>query len=161
MIAMALEVLTEHGLEGAGSAVQTLIHEAMQLERSAFLEAGPHERTEDRRGYGGGVRDFAVLMAVGVGVDGKRSILDVSAALSEAEVHWQTFLEELRARGLCGMRMITSDDHSGSPWLSSATARRFPTWLRGSRTTSLTGCPSSSSRQRTASDYVRATRSNT
>jgi len=46
-------------------------------------------------------------------VDGKRSILGVSAALSEAEVHWRTFLEELRARGLCGMRMITSDDHSG------------------------------------------------
>ncbi len=56
MIAIALELLTENGLEEVGSVVQILINEAMQLERSAFLEAGPHERTEDRRGYGGGFR---------------------------------------------------------------------------------------------------------
>ena len=55
-IAMALELLTEHGLEGVGCAVEILINEAMQLERSAFLEAGPHERTEDRRGYANGFR---------------------------------------------------------------------------------------------------------
>lgn len=230
-IAMALELLTERGLEGVAPAVEILINQAMELERSAFLQAAPHERTEERRGYangfrekhmktrlgelelriprvrdlpdgvegfypkalergerseralklavaqmyvegvstrkvteitrelcgldisssqvsraaklldeeieewrnrelgecrylildaryekvrhGGSVRDCAVLMAEGVGVDGKRSILGVSAALSEAEVHWRSFLESLRARGLHGMRMITSDDHSG------------------------------------------------
>ena len=41
MIAIALELLTENGLEEVGSVVQILINEAMQLERSAFLEAGP------------------------------------------------------------------------------------------------------------------------
>ena len=37
----------------------------------------------------------------------------LSAVLSEAEVHWRAFLEDLRSRGLCGMRMISSDDHRG------------------------------------------------
>ena len=52
-------------------------------------------------------------MAVGVNVEGKRSVLGVSAVLSEAEVHWRAFLGDLRERGLFGMRMITSDHHSG------------------------------------------------
>ena len=41
---------------------------------------------------GGRLLDCAVLIALGIGLDGKRSILGVSVALSEAEVHWRTFL---------------------------------------------------------------------
>ena len=55
-IAMALELLTEHGLEGVAPAVEILINQAMELERSAFLEAAPHERTDDRKGYANGFR---------------------------------------------------------------------------------------------------------
>ena len=33
----------------------------------------------------------AVLIAIGVATDGKRSVLGVSTALSEAEVHWRDF----------------------------------------------------------------------
>jgi len=79
--------------------------------------------------HGGSVVDCAVLLAIGVGVDGKRTILGVSAALSEAEVHWRAFLESLRERGLFGMRMITSDDHSG---LRAALRAVFPNvpWQR-------------------------------
>lgn len=61
----------------------------------------------------GQVRDAAVLIAVGVGTDGKRQVLGVSVSLSEAEVHWRTFLKSLVERGLGGVRLITSDDHSG------------------------------------------------
>ena len=32
---------------------------------------------------------------------------------SESETHWRSFFESLVARGLRGVRMITSDDHSG------------------------------------------------
>jgi len=245
---MALELLTEHGFDGIAPAFEILLNEAMQIERSAFLRAAPHERSEDRRGYangfrpktmksrlgelqlsiprvrgladdddkgfypkalergerseralkltvaqmyvegvstrkvtaitqelcgleitssqvsraaklldeeiaawrnralgecrylvldaryekvrhGGSVIDCAVLLAVGVGVDGKRTILGVSAALSEAEVHWRSFLEDLRKRGLFGMHMITSDDHSG---LRAALRAVFPNvpWQR-------------------------------
>lgn len=61
----------------------------------------------------GQVRDAAVLIAVGVGTDGKRQVLGVSVSLSEAEVHWRTFLKRLVGRGLGGVKLITSDDHGG------------------------------------------------
>jgi transposase-like protein len=53
------------------------------------------------------------LLACGVGLDGKRRILGLSVALSEAEVHWRQFLESLTHRGLRGVQLITSDDHAG------------------------------------------------
>jgi putative transposase len=61
----------------------------------------------------GHVRDAAVLVAKGVGDDGKRRILGVSVALSEHEAHWRTFLQRLVARGLRGVELIISDDHGG------------------------------------------------
>ena len=63
--------------------------------------------------HGGCVVDCAVLVAVGIGLDGKRSILGVSVKLSEAEVHWREFLGSLVARGLHGVELITSDAHAG------------------------------------------------
>ncbi len=227
----ALELLTENGFEGLSAALELLLNEAMRIERSEYLGAGPYERTGARRGYangfkskqiksrlgtlnleipktrdlpedaepfypqalergerseralkatlaemyiqgvstrkvakitqelcgfeisssqvsrltaeldgelsqwrerpigrtpyllldaryekireGGRVVDCAVLMAVGVGEDGKRSVLGCSVSLSEAEVHWRGFLETLVARGMHGVRMVTSDDHAG------------------------------------------------
>jgi transposase-like protein len=226
-----LEVLTANGFEGMADAMAILFNEAMQLERSAFLEAGPYERSEDRRGYangfkpktmrtrvgemalqipqvrdlepgsegfypkslerglrseralkvaisemyvqgvstrrvteitramcgldvsstqvsrasqlldtelgswrsrplgcvpyvildaryekvrqGGAVVDCAVLVAIGVREDSKRTILGVSVAQSEAEAHWRDFLESLQNRGMHGTRFVVSDDHAG------------------------------------------------
>lgn len=59
------------------------------------------------------VLDCAVLIALGIGPDGKRSALGVSAALREAEVHWRSFLTSLQKRGLHGIQLIVSDDHAG------------------------------------------------
>jgi len=61
----------------------------------------------------GMVRDAAVLMAAGLNLDGRREVLGVSASLSEAEIHWRSFLESLTQRGLAGVELITSDDHAG------------------------------------------------
>jgi len=61
----------------------------------------------------GQVRDTAVLIAVGVGPEGHRKVLGVSASLSEQEVHWRTFMESLVKRGLRGVQLIISDDHAG------------------------------------------------
>jgi len=61
----------------------------------------------------GRVRDAAILMASGVKRDGKRSILGVSVSLSEAEAHWRAFLEGLLERGLHGVQLIISDNHTG------------------------------------------------
>ena len=61
----------------------------------------------------GQIRDAAILMAVGVGGDGKRRVLGVSVSLSEAQEHWRNFLDSLLERGLTGVKLIISDDHAG------------------------------------------------
>ena len=58
----------------------------------------------------GRVQDLAILKAVGVEASGQRELLGVSARLSEAEVHWRAFLEDLTARGLKGLKVLISDD---------------------------------------------------
>ena len=73
-----------------------------------YLDAYYEQVRED-----GQVRHLAVLVAVGVNRAGKRDILGVSVSLSEHEVHWRAFLEQLKTRGLGGIRMIISDDHAG------------------------------------------------
>lgn len=235
-----LEVVAEEGFNGMAEAIRVLLNEAMRMERSAFLGAEPHQRSETRRGHangykpktvstrigkltvdipqvrdveggeafyprclergqrseralrlavaemyvqgvstrrvaaiteqlcgtlaisstsvsrasklldeqlaawrmrplgrfdylvldaryekvrhGGSVRDCAVLIAVGIDPEGRRQVLGVSVNLSEAEVHWRSFLASLQDRGLHGVKMITSDDHKG---LKAALAARF------------------------------------
>jgi putative transposase len=73
--------------------------------------------------HDGAVRSCAVLIAIGVGEDGKRSVLGCSCQLSEAEVHWREFLESLQNRGLHGLKAIVSDEHAG---LKAAIAARLP-----------------------------------
>lgn len=63
--------------------------------------------------HDGRLRDCAVLVAIGILPDGRRSVLGVSVSLSEAEVHWRTFLKSLIDRGLHGIQLIVSDDHPG------------------------------------------------
>jgi putative transposase len=55
----------------------------------------------------------ALLVAVGVMPDGRRTILGLSVSLSEAEVHWRDFLASLQQRGLHGVQLVVSDDHAG------------------------------------------------
>lgn len=75
------------------------------------------------------VIDCALLIAYGIQEDGHRRVLGVSVDLSEAEVHWRKFLESLVNRGLRGLKMITSDNHSG---LKNARKSVFPSvpWQR-------------------------------
>jgi putative transposase len=224
-----LKLFSAQGLEGMAAALQRLLNELMKLEREIFLDAGPYERTPERRGHANGfkpktlhsrvgdlelaipqVRDVedgdlfyprvlergerseralklalaemyvqgvstrkvanitkklcgvdvssarvsrvaqeldielekwrsrklapqdylivdaryekirhgghvvsaAVLIAIGI-AKGVRSVLGVTVSLSEAEVNWREFLSSLRERGLCGLKMILSDDHEG------------------------------------------------
>ena len=62
----------------------------------------------------GVVRDCATLIAIGVSrSSGKRIVLGVSCALSEAEVHWREFLTSLKERGIGIPDHIVSDAHTG------------------------------------------------
>jgi len=77
----------------------------------------------------GSVISCAVLVASGVLGDGRRTVLGVSASVSEAEIHWRLFLQSLLDRGMSGVRFIVSDAHSG---LKAALRATFPgsAWQR-------------------------------
>lgn len=78
---------------------------------------------------GGIVVDEALLTAIGIDREGRRHVLGLSVSRSEAEVHWREFLQSLVQRGLCGVELITSDDHAG---LEAARKAIFPgvAWQR-------------------------------
>jgi len=75
------------------------------------------------------VIDMATLVAIGVTEEGKREVLGISSRLSEAEVHWREFFEELQRRGLSGVLLFISDAHAG---MRSARRGVFPSikWQR-------------------------------
>ena len=58
------------------------------------------------------VVDAAVLRAPGERHDGKRELLGVSVALSEAGVNRRKFITDLKDRGMHGMQLFVSDDRS-------------------------------------------------
>ena len=114
------KVLAEFGIEGLSSTqvsraaalldadLEAWRKRPLGVYRYVFLDAR-YEKTREH----GVADDCAVLTAIGVDPDGRRRVLGVSIAVSEAEVHWRAFLESLVARGLAGVAFITSDDHAG------------------------------------------------
>ena len=79
--------------------------------------------------HNGAVIDAACLIACGVNGNGYREVLGSSVSLSEANVHWQEFLQSLQKRGLHGTQLVVSDDHAG---LNDARRKVFPSipWQR-------------------------------
>jgi len=78
----------------------------------------------------GAVRDCAVLTAIGIcRKTGKRMVLGVSAAVSEAEPHWRRFLVSLKDRGIGIPDLVTSDAHEGLKAALRATLNASP-WQR-------------------------------
>jgi putative transposase len=71
----------------------------------------------------------AVLTAIGVTADGKRSVLGCSVAMSEAENHWRDFLQSLQERGMYGVKLVVSDNHAGLKAARNATMPGLP-WQR-------------------------------
>ena len=62
----------------------------------------------------GRVASTAVVIAVGVnGNSAEREVLGVDVGPSEDGAFWTSFLRSLVARGLCGVRLVTSDAHRG------------------------------------------------
>jgi putative transposase len=62
-----------------------------------------------KRSWAGEIRNVSVLVAVGVGADGYRSILGVAEGQKEDFNGWQDFIRELIERGLKGVRLVVSD----------------------------------------------------
>src|SRR6478735_10677449 len=78
---------------------------------------------------GGRVVNAVVLLATGVNGDGHREVLGMRVATAETGPAWNEFFADLVARGLAGVRLVTSDAHPG---LKDAIAANLPgaTWQR-------------------------------
>jgi putative transposase len=67
----------------------------------------------DRRGRGSRVTAQAVVIATGISADGRREVLGFDVGDSESGAFWTAFLRSLKARGLHGVQLVTSDAHTG------------------------------------------------
>jgi len=78
---------------------------------------------------GGRVVNAVCLVATGVNGDGHREVLGLRVATAETKEAWNTFFADLVARGLGGVRLVTSDAHTG---LVEAIAANLPgaSWQR-------------------------------
>jgi putative transposase len=54
-----------------------------------------------------------VVVATGVSADGRREVLGFDVGDSESGAFWTGFLRALKARGLHGVQLVTSDAHAG------------------------------------------------
>ena len=62
---------------------------------------------------GGRVVNVHALVATGVNADGHREILGLQVTSAEDGAGWLAFFRDLTARGLTGVRLVTSDAHRG------------------------------------------------
>lgn len=62
---------------------------------------------------GGRIISVAVIIAVGVNTDGRREVLGIEIATSEAEPIWTELLRKLTRRGLRGVKLVVSGAHEG------------------------------------------------
>lgn len=96
------KVMAEFGLESLSSSqvsrATALLDEELEAWRTRPLGAFPYlflDARYEKMRVGGVVCDAAILSAIGISEDGKRSVLGLSVALSEAEVHWRAFIKSL------------------------------------------------------------------
>ncbi len=102
--------------------------------RSRPLDAGPYtfvaaDALVLKVREGGRVVNVHALLATGVNADGHREILGLQVTSAEDGAGWLGFFRDLTARGLAGVRLVTSDAHPG---LVAAIGATLPgaTWQR-------------------------------
>ena len=78
---------------------------------------------------GGRAVNVAVMVATAVNADGYREVLGVQVSTAKSGAGWLTFFRDLVARGLSGVKLVTSDAHAG---LVDAIGATLPavTWQR-------------------------------
>ena len=60
-----VQLLADHGFGGMSQAMEILLNEAMKLQRSEALRAGPYQRTRERRGHANGFKPKTVKSRLG------------------------------------------------------------------------------------------------
>src|SRR3954453_3827569 len=86
--------------------------------RTRPLDAGPYtfvaaDALVLKVREGGRVVAVHALLATGVNGDGYREILGLQVSTGEDGAGWLAFFRDLSARGLSGVRLVTSDAHAG------------------------------------------------
>jgi putative transposase len=86
--------------------------------RTRPLDAGPYtfvaaDALVLKVREGGRVVNVHALIATGVNGDGHREVLGLQVTSSEDGAGWLSFFRDLSARGLTGVRLVTSDAHRG------------------------------------------------
>ena len=107
---------------------------AVEAFRTRPLDAGPHtfvaaDALVLKVRENGRVVNVHALIAVGVNAEGYREILGLEVSTTEDGAGWLSFLRSLVARGLTGVKLVTSDAHAG---LLAAIGATLPgaTWQR-------------------------------
>ena len=114
------------------SRASQLLDEELEIWRTRPLGEIPYlvlDARYEKVRHGGHIVDVALLIAVGVQAEGKRTVLGVSVSLSEAETHWRSFLATLLERGVHGVKLSVSDDHAGLKQARQAALPSVP-WQR-------------------------------
>ncbi|WP_084024727.1 IS256 family transposase [Mycobacterium avium subsp. hominissuis] len=94
------------------------LDEAVQAFRSRPLDAGPYtfvaaDALVLKVRENGRVVGVHTLIATGVNAEGYREILGVAVTSAEDGAGWLAFFRDLVARGLSGVKLVTSDAHPG------------------------------------------------
>ncbi|MGO9099444.1 MAG: IS256 family transposase [Mycobacterium sp.] len=100
------------------SAMAKELDTAVEAFRTRPLDAGPYtfmaaDALVLKVREGGRVVNVHALIAVGVNAEGYREILGIDVTTAEDGAGWLTFLRSLTARGLSGVKLVTSDAHAG------------------------------------------------
>ena len=91
---------------------------AVEAFRTRPLDAGPYtfvaaDALVLKVREGGRVVNVHALIATGVNADGYREILGLDVTTAEDGAGWLAFWRSLTARGLSGVKLVTSDAHAG------------------------------------------------
>jgi putative transposase len=94
------------------------LDEHVESFRNRPLDAGPYtfvaaDALVLKVREGGRVVGVHALVATGVNADGHREILGVEVSSGEDGAGWLAFFRALTARGLSGVKLVTSDAHAG------------------------------------------------
>jgi putative transposase len=100
------------------SVMATELDEQVESFRSRPLDAGPYtfvaaDALVLKVREGGRVVGVHALLATGVNADGHREILGLQVSSGEDGAGWLAFFRDLTARGLTGVKLVTSDAHQG------------------------------------------------
>jgi transposase-like protein len=112
------EELCGHGFSASAiSAINKTLDESLrQFAERRLDEPHPYlilDARYERVREGGVIRPQAVLVAIGINWEGRRQVLAVELANRESRSSWRDFLVKLRDRGLHGVELVVTDDHSG------------------------------------------------